>query len=62
MVAPVDFDEVWSREVDGEVLAEADALGAVGGTVEGGPGADAGLVAVGSDDVAGADGVAVGAD
>jgi hypothetical protein len=61
VIAPVDFDEVW-RRFDLEVLAEAYALGAVGDAIERCAGSDAGLVAVGSDDEAGLDGVAVGAD
>ncbi len=44
------------------MLAEADAAGGDGGAVEAGQGADAGLVAVGSDDVAGGGRCAVGAD
>ena len=65
VVAPIDLDEVGlniRQGIQGEVLAEADAAGADRGAIETGPGADARLMAVGSDDIAGPDGVAVGAD
>jgi hypothetical protein len=61
MVAPVDLDEVgpWRDRV---VLAEADAAGVDGGGGEAGCCGDAGLVAVGADEVAGGESLAVGAD
>ncbi len=61
VIAPIDFDEVGPGG-DGVVLAEADATGVDGGFGEAGPGGDAGLVAVGADEVAGAEGLAIGAE
>ncbi len=61
VVGPVDFDEVCPGG-DGEVLAEAYAAGAGGGSFEAGAGADAGLGAVGADDPAGAEGFVIGVD
>ena len=61
MVAPIDFDEVSPRG-DGVVLAEADAAGMGGGFFEASPLCDAGLVAVGADEEAGAKGLVVCAD
>src|SRR5580698_7823243 len=61
VVAPVDFDKPapWS---DGVVLTKANAAGVSVAPVESGQGGDAGLVAVGADKVAGAEGVGVGVD
>jgi hypothetical protein len=61
MVTPVNLDEVgpWSDRV---VLAEADAAGVGGGGGEVGCCGHAGLVAVGADEVAGGEGLVVGAD
>jgi len=61
VIGPIDLDEVRPGG-DGEVLAEADAASACGGSFESGPGADAGLMAVGTDDPTGASGVAIRAD
>jgi hypothetical protein len=61
VVAPVDFDVVGPGS-DGVVLAEADAAGVCGGFCKAGPFGDAGLVAIGSDEVAGAEGLAIGVD
>src|SRR5580704_13019692 len=61
VIAPIDFDEVGPGG-DGEVLAKADAAGVDGGFGEAGPGGDAGVVAVGADEVAGAESLAIGAD
>jgi hypothetical protein len=61
VVAPVNLDMVGPGG-EGEVLAEADATRRGDGSVEASPGADAGLVAVGSHDEAGGDGAAIGAD
>jgi hypothetical protein len=59
VVGPVDLDEVGPGG-DVVVLAEADAAGVGGGLFEVGPLGDAGLVAVGTDEVAGAKGAAIG--
>ena len=61
VIAPIDFDEVGPRS-NGEVLAETDTHGVNGGFGEAGPGSDAGVVAVGADEVAGAESLAIGAD
>src|SRR5260370_5119110 len=60
-VAPVDLDEVCPRG-DGVVLAEADAARLDGGFGEAGPGGDAGAGTVGTDEVAGAEGLAIAMD
>lgn len=49
--APVDFD-IRAPRSDAEMGAEAEAAAALGGGVEAGPGADAGGIAVGSDEPA----------
>ncbi len=61
VVAPVDLDEVGPGG-DGVVLTQADAARVGRRCGEAGPGSDAGVVAVGTDEVAGAEGLAVGAD
>src|SRR6266576_7013273 len=60
-VAPVDLDEVrpWG---DGVVLAEADAARVDGGFGEAGPDCDTGAGAIGADEVAGAEGLAIAVD
>src|SRR5271170_5131078 len=59
VVAPIDFDESAPGS-DGIVLAEADAAGVDDASGEPGPGCDAGLVAVGTDEEAGAEGLGAG--
>ena len=60
-LAPIDLEEVCPRG-DGVVLAKSDTAGSSCGLGEAGPGGDAGVVAVGADDVAAAKGLAIGAD